>query len=104
MHGACLRGTCSVTVHLAVLRTMFHFVLGPLPSPGEGPDCNFPEAIGGFWADSGRIRGVVCFEFPFWLSAQLGLLPCPPHVRGYKLGYKTGYRALSRVISNVVGS
>ncbi len=37
------------------LRTLFNFLLSPLPpgGPGEGPDCHFPAAIVGFWADPG---------------------------------------------------
>ncbi len=45
--------------YLAVLETIFSFVHGP-PSPGcpgEGPDCHFPKAVGGFGPIPARIRG-----------------------------------------------
>ncbi len=51
---------CPSLVYLAVLNTIFNFVLGPpLPRgvPGEEPDCHFPKALGGLWADSSPDRG-----------------------------------------------
>ncbi len=46
-------------IKASVLKTIFKFVLGPLPRgvPGEGPDCHCPKKIGGFWADSGPDTG-----------------------------------------------
>ena len=40
---------------------IFILVLSPLPPgvPGEGPDCHFPQDIGGLGPIPARIRGVI---------------------------------------------
>ncbi len=54
-------------IYLAVLKTIFDFDLGPPPRgvPGEGPDCQFPQEIGGLGAIPARIRGIIHFVYPF---------------------------------------
>ncbi len=46
---------------LAVLKTIFNFVLRPPPpgGPGEGPDCHVPKETVGFGLIPVRIRGVI---------------------------------------------
>ncbi len=46
------------------IQDAFYVVLVP-PSPGEGPDCRFPEGIEGFGPISARIRGVSYLLFDF---------------------------------------
>ncbi len=58
-----LQGLCGCNLVLAVLETIFDFVLGPPPRgvPGEGPDRHFHQETRGFGPIPARIRGVIYF-------------------------------------------
>ena len=48
-----------------------------------------------------KYRKPKVFDRIWGSGASRGLLPRPPHLRGYKLGYRSGYKSLSRVTSGV---
>ncbi len=55
-------GPSPQTFILAVLKNIINLIFGPPPPggvPGEGPDCNVPEEIGGFGLIPARIRGKI---------------------------------------------
>ncbi len=61
--------SCSkVAIALAVLKTIFNFVLGSLPpgGPGEGPDYQFSKGIGVLGPVPARIPGDFIFLICLW--------------------------------------